>query len=104
MKNLYLLLAIVGGVVPFIFFFQHFATEGVFLYPFVEAAFGNSVASGIGTELLMTSFVFWLAMFHQQKAGKGPSPVPFIVLNLLVGLSCAFPAYLYARQVKRENA
>ncbi len=98
MKTLYLVLAVVGAVVPYLFFLQHFSSEGFGLVGFVNALFANPAASGFTADLLITSSVFWIFMFHQHKRGKGPRPVIFIVLNLLIGLSCAFPAYLYARE------
>jgi hypothetical protein len=33
---------------------------------------------------------------------QGPSPWPFIAINLLIGLSCALPAYLYVRSRAAE--
>ena len=98
MKTLYLVLALVGAVVPYIFFMQHFSSEGIGLVGFVRALFANPAASGFTADLLITSSIFWVFMFQQRKRGKGPSPVIFILLNLLIGLSCAFPAYLYARE------
>ncbi len=98
MKALYALLAIIGAVVPYAFFIQHFASEGVSLPAFIAALFANPAAGGFTADLLITSVVFWIAMFYERSRGKGPSPIPFIVLNLLIGLSCALPAYLYARE------
>ncbi len=98
MKTLYLILAIVGAVVPYIFFVQHFSSEGFGLVGFVKALFANHAASGFTADLLITSSIFWLFMLQQHKSGKGPGPVIFVVLNLVIGLSCAFPAYLYARE------
>ncbi len=103
MKTLYLILALVGAVVPYIFFMQHFSSEGIGLVGFVKALFANPAASGFTADLLITSSIFWIFMFHQHKRRKGPSPLIFILLNLLIGLSCAFPAYLYARE-RRESA
>ena len=37
-------------------------------------------------------------MFQQKQRKNGPNPALFIVLNLTIGLSCALPAYLYARE------
>ena len=96
MKMLYLILAIAGAVIPYAFFIQHISNEGVSLAGFVAALFANPAAGGFTADLLFTSAVFWLFMFHQQRRQKGPSPILFILLNLLIGLSCAFPAYLYA--------
>jgi hypothetical protein len=98
MKRIYLVLAIVGAILPYVFFFQHFSNEGVSLSGFVSAIFANPAAGGFTADLLFTSFVFWLFMFHQRSRGRGPRPALFIVLNLLIGLSCALPAYFYARE------
>jgi len=104
MKTLYLVLTIVGGVVPYVFFIQHFSSEGVSLPGFVQALFANSAAGGFTSDLLISSLVFWIAMFHQRSRGRGPNPILFIVLNLLIGLSCALPAYLYAREGHAQTA
>ena len=98
MKRLYLVLAIIGAVVPYVFFIQHFSGEGFGLPTFLRAMFANPAAGGISADLLLSSFIFWGFMFQQQSRGKGPGPAVFVVLNLLIGLSCAFPAYLYARE------
>jgi len=104
MKTLYLVLAIIGAVLPYAFFIQHFSSEGVSLPRFVAALFANPAAGGFTTGLLFTSAVFWIFMFHQRSREKGPRPILFIVLNFLIGLSCALPAYLYARERKEGTA
>ncbi len=104
MKAFYLVLAIVGAALPYGFFIQHFSNEGVSLSGFVAATFANAAAGGFTTDLLVTSAVFWVFMVHRRKRGKGPNPILFIVLNLFIGLSCAFPAYLYARERKEVAA
>jgi len=96
MRNLYLIAAIIGAVVPYVFFVQHFGAAGIDLVAFLADAFANPVASGFAADLFISSFVFWIYMF---QAGEGtPKPWPFIVLNLTIGLSCALPAYLYWRE------
>lgn len=102
MRTFYLVLAVVGAVVPYVFFVQHFSVVGFGLGDFVRALFSTPAAGGFTTDLLLTSFVFWVFMFQQQKRGKGPGPTLFILLNLLIGLSCAFPAYLWARERRGE--
>jgi len=39
MKGIYLLMAIIGTIVPYYFFFQYFGTEGLILPLFVKALF-----------------------------------------------------------------
>ena len=97
-KNLYLLLAIVGAVVPYVFFIQHFAATGFGLADFVAALFVNPAASGFTADLLISSLVFWSFMFYRHGDGKGARPLWFVIINLTIGLSCALPAYLYASE------
>ena len=102
MKTLYLVLTIVGAVIPYAFFLQYFSSEGVSLVGFLEAIFANPAASGFTADLLFTSFVFWIFMIQQRRRVRGPNPILFVLLNLLIGLSCAFPAYLYARERNQD--
>jgi hypothetical protein len=102
MKRLYLALAVVGAITPFIFFFQFFSSEGIRVSSFISALFANGAVSGFTADLLIASIVFWIAMLQQRGKGKGSNPVPFVALNLLIGLSCALPAYLYAREGRSD--
>lgn len=95
MKNVYLVLAIVGTVIPYWFFLQHVNADGLGLIAFVAAAIANPVAAGFTADLVIASLAFWVHMF--TAGSEAPRPWPFIVLNCLVGLSCALPAYLYWR-------
>jgi hypothetical protein len=103
MKNLYLILAIVGAVVPYLFFFQFFGEAGFSLPGFVAALFVNGAAGGFTADLLITSGVFWIYLFSRSE---GPKPWLYIALNLTIGLSCALPAYLYtvSRQAQADPA
>jgi hypothetical protein len=94
-KTVYLILAIVGAIVPYSFFIQHFGAAGFGLMDFISALFVNSAASGFTSDLLIASLVFWIAMYERRRNGKGPNPAFFVLLNLAIGLSCALPAYLY---------
>lgn len=94
MKSLYLFLAVVGAVVPYLFFVQHFAAAGLGLGDFLAALFVNGAAGGFAADLLIASLVFWIYLFAR---GEGVRALVFVALNLLIGLSCALPAYLYVR-------
>ena len=103
MKNIYLLLSILGGIIPYLFFFQFIQIEGLNIPLFIESLFLNGAAGGFSADLLFTSFVFWVFMFVESKDSNNPKPYLFIILNLTIGLSCALPAYLYAK-VRSKNA
>jgi hypothetical protein len=93
MKNVYLALAILGAAIPYFYFVQHMGAEGLVLSGFIAEAFANPVASGFTADLLISSLVFWIYMFKAEA--DAPRPWAFIAINLLIGLSCALPAYLH---------
>ncbi|MBE0368410.1 MULTISPECIES: DUF2834 domain-containing protein [Pseudoalteromonas] len=97
MKNLYLILAILGGIIPYLFFFQFIQLEGVNIPLFIESLFVNGAAAGFSVDLLISSFVFWFFMFQESKVSSNPKPYLYVIINLTIGLSCALPAYLYAK-------
>ena len=100
MKTVYLVLAVLGAVVPYAMFFGFFAEQGIDLAAFIAALFANGASGGFTADLLISSLVFWIYMFTRPD---GPKPWLFIVLNLTIGLSCALPAYLYAVTAARES-
>lgn len=99
MKNVYLLLAIAGAILPYLFFFDFFAASGIDPRAFLAGAFANGAAGGFTADLLISSAVFWVYLFSRHD---GPKPWPFILLNVTIGLSCALPAYLYVRERASE--
>lgn len=100
LRNLYLLLAIVGAIVPYVFFVQHIQAVGPGPLDFVAPLFANGAVGGFTADLLISSFVFWIAMFVEQRRDAAPAPALFIALNLCIGLSCALPAWLCARETR----
>jgi len=96
MKSFYLLLAIIGTILPYAFFVQHVGAEGYALPAFLAGVFATPAASGFAADLVVSSLVFWFWMFTADA--PAPKPWVFIALNLLIGLSCALPAWLYWRE------
>lgn len=91
MRRLYLLLAVIGAIVPYIGFIDFMRTDGAGLGGFFSAWFANGAVSGLSADLVLSSICFAVFMVNR----RGPNPLPFVALNLLIGLSCALPAYLY---------
>ncbi len=103
MRSFYLVLAIVGAIIPLVFFTQFFFGSGGEVAPldFVPALFVNAAAGGFAADLLISSFVFWGYMWNRRVSG--PKIIPFVALNLFIGLSCALPAYLYAATANKGD-
>ena len=98
MKNVYLALAIVGAVVPYIFFTQFLLSGGTSLGSFTAQLFATPPAGGFTADLLITSLVFWIWSFREVRARKMTRWWAYVVVNLAIGLSCAFPLFLYMRE------
>lgn len=91
MKNVYLVLAIAGAVVPYLFFIPFFAASGLDPGDFLSGAFVNGAAGGLAADLILTSVVFWVYLFSQRAERIWLH----VLINLTIGLSCALPLYLY---------
>lgn len=91
MKTVYLALAIIGAVVPYVFFIEHFALAGPGLDAFVGGLFANGAAGGFSADLLISSLVFWVYLINR----KVERTWVYMLVNLTIGLSCALPLYLY---------
>lgn len=98
-QHLYLLLALAGTVVPWIFFLEFFAS-----FPaagFIPALFVNGAAGGFSSDLLISSATFWVVLFTESRRSGVSRPWLYVLLNLVVGLSCALPYWLWARERSR---
>jgi hypothetical protein len=98
MKHLYLLLAIAGAVLPWLFFADFFLEEGMALEVFVAGLFVNGAAGGFAADVLLSSCVFWIYLFSTNT----PRVWLYIVVNLSIGLSCALPLYLYVNELEKQ--
>ncbi len=101
MKKFYLLLAIVGALFPYFYFTKFIVANGADLPAFITQLFCSYPASGFTADILISSLCFWLFVASEAKKGTVRSVWPFVVANVLVGLSFAFPLFLYCRQPKQ---
>lgn len=99
--SLYLLLAVLGTLVPYACFVFWFQEAGIGL-SFLHAAVDNGVAAGFTADLVISSVVFWLWLASDARERKAGPIWPFVLLNLTVGLSCALPAWLWRRERRAQ--
>lgn len=99
MANIYLVLALIGAVVPYLFFVDWFSTEGFDLAGFVAGAFANGSAGGFTADVLISSLVFWVWLISR----KTPRLWLYVIVNLSIGLSCALPLYLWQHAKDNER-
>lgn len=96
-KLFFLIMAVVGTVVPWYFFGSFIAENGMFLGDFIAAAMINGAAAGGMTDLVLSSIVFWVWSYGDARRHNVRGWWMLIPLNLLIGLSLALPLYLVMR-------
>ena len=101
MNHIYLFLAIAGAVVPYIFFIQFMGSDDPSLSAFVSQLFETAPAGGFTTDLLITSLAFWIWSYGEAARLGMKRWWGYVVVNLFIGLSCAFPLFLYVRHKHR---
>lgn len=104
MKHLYLILAIVGAVLPYSFFVPFLAENGLNLPLLGSMLFTNNISSFFATDFLVSCVIFWVFLYQETKKYRIGQWWVCILATLTIGLSFAFPLFLYFREVKREKA
>jgi 4-amino-4-deoxy-L-arabinose transferase-like glycosyltransferase len=97
-KNVYIVLCILGAVIPMAVFVPFALENGLDMRLFAREMFGTQVASFLSADLMLSSLALWAFIFFEVRK----SPIPYwwlaIVANLAVGLSLALPLFLLLRE------
>lgn len=101
-RTLYLLLSVLGSLLPWAYLLQFFLTSQNPLEDFFQQAFANPVSTALAADLLISSLVFWVFAF-QSLPHRPWQRLPYVLLNLAVGLSCAFPLFLVRTQTTENK-
>ncbi|SMH36112.1 Protein of unknown function [Azospirillum lipoferum] len=80
------------------FFGSFFAVHGIDVPLFLQSLFVNGAAGGFSADVLITIVVFWV--WSWRDAAKNNVARWWLILpaSFFVGLSLAFPLYLYLRE------
>lgn len=97
-KPLYLLLAILGTLVPWLFFGSFFSRNGLDIPLFAQSLFANGAAGGFSADVLISIVVFWLWSFTDARKVGVKRWWLVLPAACVVGLSLALPLYLYFRE------
>lgn len=98
MKTVFLLLAIVGAVLPMYYFVAWFEANGYDLGAMVEAWNVNDATTGLVYDLTvaavaLTIWAVWESARTRRWIGLLAVPATFCI-----GVSCGLPLYLYLRR------
>ncbi len=93
----YLILALVGTIVPLAHFMGWFALTGGSLTGLFAAWFENAAVAGLAWDLMIASTVLSIFMIYESVVKRDYLPLICLPAIGAAGLSCALPLYLFLR-------
>jgi uncharacterized protein DUF2834 len=101
-KHLYLVLCVIGTLLPYSQFIPFVHVHGLDLPLFFEQLFSNRIGGFFGMDVIVSSIVLWAFVYidgHRYRVRHLWAPV---VANLAVGVSLGLPLFLYMREARLE--
>jgi hypothetical protein len=100
MQWLYLVVAILGALLPLSQLFP-FLTEHGFNGPLLfRQLFSNNIAACFGLDVIVSSVALWLLIFSEGRRRGMRHLWLYVLCNLAVGVSLALPLFLFFRERK----
>ncbi len=94
MKRLYLVLAILGFVLPYYSFVSFLVENGLDLPLLFDQLFVNQISTFFAVDLIITAIVFLLFSYREAQRAQMRNWWVYAVATLFVGPSFAFPLFL----------
>lgn len=103
MRWFYLVMMVVGTVVPWALFGGFFAAEGLDVPLFVRSLFPNGAAAGFTADVLLSIAVFLVWSWSDAQRVGVRRWWLVLLATCLVGLSLSLPLYLYLREGRTSD-
>jgi Protein of unknown function DUF2834 len=101
LKHLYLILAVVGLVVPYFFLIQFLIEYGADPKALARQLFGTPAAAFFVVDLLISSVVFIVYLKDEAARLAIRNWGVYLIPLFTVGLSFALPLFLFVRESRR---
>jgi len=98
MKRLFLIFAVLGLVLPYLFFIQFLAQNGLDLRLFFSQLFATPISTFFAVDVILTAIVFLIFSYTDSRQRGAKNWWIYLPATLLVGPSFALPLYLYFRE------
>ena len=99
-QYVYLILCILGVVIPCSQLFPFLAEHGLNISLMVEQLFANRISGFFGLDVIVSSMVLWVLVFTEGRRQQMNHLWIYVISNLIGGLSLGFPLFLYMRERK----
>ncbi|HEX8175745.1 MAG TPA: DUF2834 domain-containing protein [Pyrinomonadaceae bacterium] len=101
MKWLYLILALLGALLPLSQLAPFLATYGLDVPLLFRQLFQTHASAFFGLDVIVSSVVLWLFVFSEGRRLRMRNLWLYILCNLAVGVSLALPLFLFFREGAR---
>ena len=101
-KYVYLVLCVLGFVLPYSQFIPWVMENGLSVKYFVQQLFANRVGGFFGLDVLVSAIVLFRFVNYEGRSLRMGALWAPILGTLLVGVSLGFPLFLYLRELAFE--
>ena len=98
MKKVYAGLSVLGLAIPYAFFMPFLLENGLDVSLFFQQMFETRIAAFFSADVLVSSLVLWVFIYHETQKRKIAAWWLAILANLTVGVSLALPLFLFFRE------
>jgi len=99
LSYLYFVLAVVGTVLCWIYFIEHFQTAGtVLIGPFLQQAMATPASAGVTIDAYFAGIAFSFMAVTSAAKDKVKWPWAYVAMCFLIGLCLSLPLYLGMRE------
>ncbi|MBB3995009.1 hypothetical protein GGR95_002659 [Sulfitobacter undariae] len=96
-RMIYLVLAVLGAVVPMYYFFQWFQENSWNIRAMVDAWHANAASTGLVWDLTITAIALTVWIIVEVATRRNWTALIAIPATFCIGVSCGLPLYLFLR-------
>jgi len=101
-RHWYLLLCLLGIILPYTQFIPFLQAHGLDLRLFIQQLFANRIGGFFGMDVIVASVVLWTAVLTDRARGRIRHAWLPLVGTLAVGVSLGLPLWLFLRESRPE--
>ncbi len=102
-KHLYLMLAVVGTVLPLSQLLPFLRDHGLNASVFVQQLFSTPVSAFFGLDVLVSAIALWFFVYFEGRRISIPYRWAPVLATIVVGVSLGLPLFLYLRALQLER-
>jgi len=97
LKTVYLILFIVGTIVPYYFFISFLIEHGIDTYAILQNMLANKISTFFVSDVIISAICLFVLSFASRKM-IGIYWILPVVATLCIGVSAGLPLFLYLRE------